>query len=54
MKVTNNQVSRLLQYMNKVQLAEELSISRPTLDKRLSGETPWKPLEQKWIKHLSN
>lgn len=38
---------------NKKGLAEELGITRPTLDSRLSKEN-WKKLEIKWINHLHN
>ena len=39
---------------NKKSLANELGISRPTLDTRLSREGIWKKLEVKWIDHLHN
>lgn len=35
---------------DKKTLAEELDISRPTLDARLSGKSLWKRLETGWIK----
>lgn len=38
---------------NKRQLSEdELGISRPTLDSRLSGTSEWKKLEVKWLNVL--
>lgn len=38
---------------NKRQLSEdELGVSRPTLDSRLSGESEWKKLEIKWLNVL--
>lgn len=37
---------------NKMTLADELGISRPTLDNRLENNT-WKKLEAKWITKLS-
>ena len=39
---------------NKVTLSQELGITRPTLDSRLSGSSVWKKLEVKWINHLKN
>ena len=38
--------------MTKVELAEELGISRPTLNSRLSSKTNWKKLETKHINKL--
>lgn len=37
---------------NKKTLANELGISRPTLDKRLDGISEWKKLEIKWLSTL--
>lgn len=37
-------------FYDKKTLAEELDISRPTLDARLSGKSDWKRLEANWIK----
>lgn len=37
---------------NKVSLAQELGITRPTLDSRLAMNSPWKKLEVKWINLL--
>lgn len=37
---------------NKMTLAEELDITRPTLDTRLSKHN-WKKLEAKWISKLA-
>lgn len=37
---------------NKKTLADELGISRPTLDKRLFRESEWKVLEIKWLDML--
>lgn len=37
---------------NKTTLSEELDISRPTLNSRLSGKTDWKKLESNFIKQL--
>ena len=37
---------------NKTSLSEELGISRPTLDTRLSGLSVWKKLENKWVSKL--
>lgn len=37
---------------NKKGLAKELGITRPTLDKRLSGVSVWKTLEVKWVDKL--
>lgn len=39
---------------NKVSLAKELGITRPTLDTRLNGSSEWKVLETKWIDILYN
>lgn len=36
----------------KKDLAEELGISRPTLDTRLANDSVWKKLESKWINKL--
>lgn len=41
-----------LNYLNKKELAEELGITRPTLDTRLSGAVEWKKLETNWIGKL--
>ena len=38
----------------KKDLAEELGISRPTLDTRLANDSVWKKLESKWINKLYN
>jgi len=38
----------------KKSLSEELGITRPTLDTRLSGLSKWKKLEGKWVHYLSN
>lgn len=38
--------------MNKTELAEELGISRPTLDSRLDNVSKWKKLEKNWIGKL--
>lgn len=37
---------------NKKTLSEELGISRPTLDARLSGVSEWKKLEKNYLKLL--
>jgi len=37
---------------NKTSLAEELGITRPTLDARFKKESSWKKLEIKWIDYL--
>jgi len=39
--------------ISKKRLAEELDISRPTLDSRLSGKSKWKTLEANYIKYLN-
>lgn len=39
---------------NKKELSEELGITRPTLDTRLSRVDSWKKLEIKWINYLHN
>lgn len=41
-----------LNYFSKKELSEELGISRPTLDTRLSNMSKWKKLEAKWISKL--
>lgn len=33
-------------------LSEELDMSRPTLDSRLSGKTEWGKLEKNWVNYL--
>lgn len=38
----------------KKELAVELGITRPTLDKRLSNESNWNILETKWLNFLHN
>ena len=38
--------------MTKTELAEELDISRPTLDSRLDNVSKWKKLEANWISKL--
>ena len=38
--------------INKTELAEELGISRPCLDKKISGQNKWKKLEVYWINKL--
>jgi DNA invertase Pin-like site-specific DNA recombinase len=54
MTFTTKQANKIIdkEILTKKGLAEELGISRPTLDKRLTEETKWKVLEEKWIKHL--
>lgn len=37
---------------SKIELAEELGISRPSLDRKLSGDSKWKKLEIYWINKL--
>lgn len=37
---------------NKKSLADELGITRPTLDARFHSEASWKKLEIKWINYL--
>ena len=54
---TNEKVKIILQksvFQTKKDLAGELGISRPTLDKRLEGKSNWKRLEEKWINYLYN
>jgi len=36
----------------KMELSEELGVTRPTFDSRLKGKTKWKILEVKWINKL--
>jgi len=36
-------------FLNKMGMAKELGISRPTLDSRLAGVSKWKPLEKWWM-----
>lgn len=38
-------------HFNKKSLAEELGISRPALDSKISQKTPWKKLEIWWIEN---
>lgn len=53
---TTDKVEQLLilDKYNKMELAEELGISRPALDKKISEETKWKKLEVYWINKLYN
>lgn len=37
---------------NKVLMAQELDMSRPTLDSRLKGESEWRKLEKNRIDYL--
>ncbi len=48
----NNILKNSFNFNTKKQLAEELGISRPTLDSRLSGGTKWKKLEIRWVNIL--
>lgn len=53
METTNKVHSMLLNLKyNKIELAEELGISRPSLDRKLSGDSKWKKLEVYWINKL--
>lgn len=38
--------------ITKVELSKGLGISRPTLDKKLSGKAPWKVLEELYVEKL--
>ena len=49
---TTDKSKILLHVLTKTDLASELGITRPTLNKRLSEETEWKTLEIKWINKL--
>ena len=54
-KTTTEKVLYILTYSvinTKKDLAEELGITRPTLDSRMSGKSEWKKLEIKWINHI--
>ena len=52
-RTATNQATDLLHHMTKGALSEELGITRPTLDSRLSETSKWKILERKWISTLS-
>lgn len=39
-------------FNTKKSLAQELDMSRPTLDSRLSGKTKWGKLEKHWINYI--
>jgi len=52
-RTATNQAKDLLIHMTKGELSEELGITRPTLDSRLSETSKWKILERKWISTLS-
>lgn len=41
-----------LKIFTKKELSEELGITRPTLDARISERSKWKKLEEKWINYL--
>lgn len=55
-KKTTDRVEEIMRlsplFDSKRRMAEELSLSRPTLDSRLSGKTKWKLIERNWIKFL--
>lgn len=56
-KTTTEKAEFILRYSDintKVALSEELGISRPTLDSRLSGNSEWKKLEIKTINSIYN
>jgi hypothetical protein len=53
----NQKVEKIFEksvFNTKKDLAAEFGISRPTLDSRLSGNSKWKRLEEKWINYLFN
>ena len=54
MKDTSNKAESLIttNRYNKVELSDELGISRPALDRKLSGDSKWKKLEVYWINKL--
>ncbi len=51
---TTDKANRIISLgkFNKKELSEELGITRPTLDTRLSGDSEWKKLEIKWVNKL--
>lgn len=52
--MTTDKAIKLLnsEVINKKDLSEELGISRPSLDKKLSSKNKWKKLEVFWINKL--
>jgi DNA-binding Xre family transcriptional regulator len=48
----NTKINTVLFSMTKTELSEELGITRPTLNSRLSGRSKWKTLEEKWLHKL--
>ena len=53
---TTQKVITLIRFglFNKRSLSDELGITRPTMDTRMSGKSLWKKLEIKWIDYLFN
>ena len=51
---TTEQANKIIStgVFNKRGLSEELGITRPTLDTKLTGNSEWKKLEIKWINKL--
>lgn len=52
---TNQKIEVIMQISkicNKRKLAEEIGISRPTLNSRLSGKSEWTKTEEKYIETL--
>lgn len=47
-----NKVMEGREFHNKKLLAQELDMSRPTLDSRLSGKTEWRKLEKHRLDYL--
>lgn len=52
LRITDKALALIQIKMSKSKLAEELGISRPTLDSRLDNVSKWKKLEKNWIGKL--